>query len=96
MGDVFVMFVFGILGYILRKTDFPAAPVLLALVLTEQLEAGLRQALMYSNGDFSVFIRSRISLVLLIIAAVSIVIQTPIFAKWAGRMRRIITQGGEV
>ena len=93
MGDVFVMFVFGIFGYILRKANFPAAPVLLAIVLTEQLEAGLRQALMYSNGNFSIFITSRISLVLLIIAAISIVIQTPIFAKWAGQIRRMVTQG---
>ena len=93
LGDVFVMFAFGILGYILKKTNFPPAPILLALVLTEQLEGGLHRSLVMSKGDWMILINRPLSLALLILALVSILLQLPIFDRWIGRIRNLAKEG---
>lgn len=69
--DVFLMIIFGVVGYFMRKHDYPAAPLLLALVLGEMMEQGLRRALTLSNGDWTVFVTRPISLGLLTIAVLS-------------------------
>ena len=89
LGDVFVMFAFGIVGYFFKKYDFPPAPIILALVLTEQLEGALHRSLVISGGDWSIFLTRPICVTLLAIAVISIVVQTPIFEKWIGRLRKM-------
>jgi putative tricarboxylic transport membrane protein len=59
--DVFMMFIFGIMGYILRKFKFELGPLLLAFVLGRILERSLSQALIISSGNFSVFYSKPIS-----------------------------------
>lgn len=54
--DVLMMFIFGIMGYILRKFKFELGPLLLAFVLGRILERSLSQALIISSGNFSVFL----------------------------------------
>jgi len=66
--DVVVMAIFGVLGYMLRKLDFPLAPAVLTLILGPLMEKSLRQALELSQGDFSTLVASPISAVLLAIA----------------------------
>lgn len=63
--DVFLMFLFGIIGYFLRKFRFDMGPLLLAFVLGRILERSLSQALLISNGSFKVFWTHPISAVLL-------------------------------
>jgi putative tricarboxylic transport membrane protein len=63
--DIVMMFIFGIIGYLLRKLDFELGPLLLAFVLGRILERSLRQALLISNGSFMVFITKPISGMLL-------------------------------
>jgi len=70
--DVWIMFGFGILGYILNKINFPVTPIILALVLGGILEENFRRALMVSGGDYSIFITHPISAGLLVLAAVSL------------------------
>ncbi len=70
--DMWVMFVFGIIGYLMRKLKFPAAPVVLALVLGPMVERTLRQSLTISHGDLSIFFTRPISAVLIAIALVSL------------------------
>jgi len=53
--DVIMMFVFGILGYVLKKTQYPLAPLVLAMVLGDRAEEAFRQALITSNGSLAVF-----------------------------------------
>ncbi|MEW6671815.1 MAG: tripartite tricarboxylate transporter permease [Thermodesulfobacteriota bacterium] len=89
LGDVIVMFGFGILGYILKKTDFPPAPIVLALVLTEQLEGALHRSLVISGGDWSIFFTRPLSLGLLLLALISIILQMPAFERWVGKIRRL-------
>jgi putative tricarboxylic transport membrane protein len=60
--------VFGLLGYLMRKLDYPTAPLVLGLVLGDAMEKALRQSLMMSQGDLSILFRP-IPSVLLAIAA---------------------------
>ncbi len=68
--DVGTMLVFGVVGYLANRLDFPLAPGVLALILGPLMEKGLRQALSMSGGDFSIFVTRPISVVLLVMAAV--------------------------
>ena len=53
--DVVMMMVFGVLGYVLKKCDYPLAPLVLALVLGDKAEEAFRQALLGSQGSVTVF-----------------------------------------
>ncbi|HXM81107.1 MAG TPA: tripartite tricarboxylate transporter permease [Burkholderiales bacterium] len=53
--DVWMMVVFGIAGYVFKKLSYPLAPLVLAIVLGDRAEASFRQAMLYSQGDMSVF-----------------------------------------
>jgi len=55
MFDVWLMLGFGALGYVLKKLDFPLAPLVLALVLGAQTEDSFRQAIIGSRGSLLVF-----------------------------------------
>jgi putative tricarboxylic transport membrane protein len=74
VGDVVMMLVFGIIGYLMKKFHYEGAPMVLALVLGRMLETTLRQSLILSRGDFSVFVTRPISLGFLIVAAILLVI----------------------
>src|SRR5687768_4116712 len=51
--DVVMMLVFGIVGYLLKKTDYPLAPMVLAIVLGDKAEEAFRQSLLASRGSLS-------------------------------------------
>ncbi len=55
MHDVWLMLIFGIVGYFMRKLDYPMAPMVLAIVLGPLAEPALRQSLLISGGSFSIF-----------------------------------------
>lgn len=55
MHDLWLMLIFGIVGYLMRKLDYPLAPAVLAIVLGPLAEPALRQSLLISNGEFSIF-----------------------------------------
>jgi putative tricarboxylic transport membrane protein len=71
-GEVWVMFVFGIIGYFMKKFGFPPAPVVLALVLTPLMENAMQQSLQMSHQNFSIFFTRPISLTLLIVGMISL------------------------
>jgi len=68
VGDIWLMLLFGILGYLMRKWAYEAAPLLLALVLGPKLEVAFRQSLMISHGNFGIFVDKPISLTFLVAA----------------------------
>jgi len=72
--DVGIVVVFGALGWILRRLDFEPAPLVLAMILGPQLEAALRRTLIYSHGDFGVFLQRPISAALLGVAALMMLV----------------------
>ncbi len=55
MHDIWLMLIFGVVGYLLRKLDYPMAPVVLAIVLGPLAEASMRQSLIISSGSFTIF-----------------------------------------
>jgi putative tricarboxylic transport membrane protein len=55
MLDVYLMVVFGIVGYLFRKLGYPLAPLVLALVLGDRAEASFRQSMLLSDGNLSIF-----------------------------------------
>jgi putative tricarboxylic transport membrane protein len=71
---------FGLLGYAMRKLDFPAAPLILGLALGGGLERALRQSLMMSDGNLSILVSRPISAVLLGLAA--LILLVPLFGKF--------------
>ena len=82
--DIAVMLVFGVVGYLMRKLSLEGAPMVLALVLGPMLETALRQSLIKSKGDFSIFFTRPISATCLILAVVLIVL--PLFRRRPGAM----------
>jgi putative tricarboxylic transport membrane protein len=61
MHDVWLMLLFGVVGYLLRKLDYPMAPMVLAIVLGPLAESSLRQSLLLSRGSMTVFFERPIS-----------------------------------
>ena len=55
MLDVWLMIVFGVLGYVMKKLDYPLAPLVLSLVLGDRAENAFRQSMLASRGELSVF-----------------------------------------
>lgn len=54
MLDIWFMLLFGVIGYIFKKLDYPLAPLVLALVLGDKAEDSFRQAMLVSQGELSV------------------------------------------
>ena len=67
--DVYIMLLFGVVGYLMRKLEYEPAPLVLAYVLTPLLENALRQSLILSGGGFGIFMVRPISAGCLLIAA---------------------------
>lgn len=53
--DVVLMLIFGVIGYVMKKLDYPLAPLVLALVLGDRTEESFRQSLLLSEGSLTVF-----------------------------------------
>jgi putative tricarboxylic transport membrane protein len=67
--DVWIMLAMGVLGYLLRKFGLDPAPLVLGLVISPIFEMSLRQSLIMSNGNWTIFFTRPIALVLMIIGA---------------------------
>jgi len=66
--DLYVMLIFGAMGYVLRKMNYECAPLVLAFVLGPMMEKNLRQALILFDGNLSVFVTRPISLAALVVS----------------------------
>lgn len=72
--DVAVAMIFGLIGYFMRKHNFPQAPLVLGVILGPMAETNLNRALILSRNDWSILVRSPISLTLLVLSFLSIVL----------------------
>jgi len=79
MFDVACLAAFGLLGYLMRKLDYPSAPLILGLVLGGAMERALRQSLMMSDGSLTILVARPISAVMLSFALLILLI--PVFSK---------------
>lgn len=72
--DIWMMFIFGILAFVMRKLEFPLAPLLIAFILEPIGERAVRQSLTMSNGDPTIFFTRPISLLFLTLTLGSILV----------------------
>ena len=80
--DVYLMALFGVLGYVFAKLKCEPAPMLLGFILGPMMEENLRRSLTLSRGDPLIFLRSPISVSMLIIAfLVLLLVLLPSFRK---------------
>jgi putative tricarboxylic transport membrane protein len=68
------MWVFGIVGYLLKKFDYEGAPLILAMVIGPMMEEALRQSLILSAGSFEIFVSRPIAAGFLAAAVVLLVL----------------------
>ena len=86
--DVWMLAGFGLVGYLMRRLDYPAAPLILGLVLGDAMERALRQSLMMSQGDLSILVSRPISAVMIVLTVLILI--APIFRRAnAWRMKAI-------
>lgn len=86
VSDIWLMLSMGILGYMMRKWVYDAAPLLLALVIGPKMEVAFRQSLMLSHGDFGVFVERPFSLAFLVVTLLFLLV--PSFRFITGRVSR--------
>ena len=72
MFDIWVMLFFGIVGFLLRRMDYPMAPLVLGIILGDLMDKNLRRGLTLSDGDLSPFFTRPISLVFCVLVAATI------------------------
>jgi putative tricarboxylic transport membrane protein len=71
---VYVMALFGLLGYLFAKLECEPAPMLLGFILGPMMEEYLRRAMLLSRGDPLVLVQRPISAAILVVAAVALLI----------------------
>jgi putative tricarboxylic transport membrane protein len=84
MFDVAVSLVFGLLGYVLRKLQWPIAPLLLAYILGPLLETNLLESLSMSGGSPLIFFQRWLSLAL-IVAAAALLVTSLVLVRYANQ-----------
>jgi putative tricarboxylic transport membrane protein len=72
--DVWIMLIMGVAGYTLRKFDFDPAPLVLGLVIAPTLELSLRQSLVMSSGNWTIFFSRPIAAALFAVCGVLLVL----------------------
>jgi putative tricarboxylic transport membrane protein len=72
--DLLVMYAIGVLGFFLRRYDFPVGPVILGVILGPLMETQFRRALQISQGDPTVFVTRPLSLAILLLALVALLL----------------------
>jgi putative tricarboxylic transport membrane protein len=82
--DVGLLYAFGLVGYAMRRFDFPVAPLVVGLILGPMMEQSMRQALTISMGEWTTFVTRPLSATLLAVAMLLLV--GPAFMRaWRGR-----------
>lgn len=84
--EVGVMAFFGVLGYILKKLDFPGLPAILGLILGSSAETSLRQGLIMSDNDWSIYFTRPLSLVFMLITFAMLFLPRSVPCGTSGRI----------
>jgi putative tricarboxylic transport membrane protein len=88
--EMVIMIFFGVVGYLLKKFGYEAAPLVLSLVLGNMLEPALRRSLIMSNGSFKIFFTRPISLTLIVITVAFLA--SPLILKLIGKSRPVMAE----
>ena len=85
MFDVYVMLGFGVVGYVMRKLQYPLAPMVLALVLGDRAEDSFRQSMLLSQGSLRIFVEQPLVGTLTIAALAILLVPTLATARRRAR-----------
>lgn len=87
MFDVGIMLLFGVVGYVLNKLEYPTVPLVLGLVLGHAFEMALRQSLIISGGSPAIFFSTPIAATLTTLALVAVIMPflRSIYGRWVAR-----------
>ena len=92
MFDVWLMVIFGFIGYVFKKLDYPLAPLVLALVLGDRAEDSFRQSMLMSQGDMRIlFANSLVGSISTL--AIALLLWPLVSALWAS-LRRTLSRSG--
>ena len=83
--DVYIMILFGILGYLMKKYDYEPAPLVLAFVLGPMFENAFRQSLIISGGSPLIFLTRPIAAIFVVISFILLI--SPLALRVIGRQR---------
>ena len=86
MFDVFMMLVFGVVGYLFKKLKYPLAPMVLALVLGDMAETAFRQSMLLSGGNLAIFWSN--GLVGSIVTLALVILSWPLVSTALARLRK--------
>ena len=84
--DIWVMVLFGLVGFVLRQMHYPMAPLVLGIILGDLLDKSLRRGLTLSDGDIGPFFTRPISAAFAIVIALSIALSIPAVRRAARRV----------
>jgi putative tricarboxylic transport membrane protein len=90
MIDIWYMLIFGVVGYVFKKLDYPLAPLVLALVLGDMAESALRQSLIISQGSLTIFFTRPIAGAITILAIFFFIL--PALNPWLRKRRGLRLQ----
>ena len=82
--DLLLLYVVGVVGFLMRRYDIPVAPVLVGMILGPLSEQQFRRALAISQGDLSIFVKQPIAATVLAIT-VLVLFGPPILRWWQRR-----------
>lgn len=92
MFDIVVAIVFGVLGYLFHKFQWPIIPFVLCTVLGPKIESSFIQSMEMSSGNLLIFVQRPISLTILIIAVIFLILSVLLMKR---TKRRILQETGE-
>ncbi|NTY02165.1 tripartite tricarboxylate transporter permease [Deinococcus sp. JMULE3] len=81
--DLFLLAIFGVIGYGMRRFDFPVTPAIIGVILGPVAESQFRTAMQQSGGDMSVFVRQPLSAFILLIVVAALVVPQVLKARAA-------------
>jgi putative tricarboxylic transport membrane protein len=94
--DVWIMLIMGVVGYALKKFSFDPAPLVLGLVIAPIFEMSLRQALIMSNGAWTIFLQRPVALTLLMLSIGLLALSAyGYFSRRRDWRARLAAEGGE-
>ncbi|MBY6092583.1 tripartite tricarboxylate transporter permease [Maritimibacter alkaliphilus] len=91
--NIWIMLIFGVLGYLMKKNDYPTGPFILAVVLAPLAENYFRQSIMLGQGSAGIFLDRPISLTILIVMVLIVVLSILSQIRKKRRMRRAAVDG---
>jgi putative tricarboxylic transport membrane protein len=83
--DLFLLYVIGAIGVVMRRFDFPTAPVVVGMILGPLAEAQLRNAMSIGEGKWSVFVERPVSIFLIVVIVT--VLLLPRILRWRAARR---------